>query len=332
MILKLYEYFFVSSSNYSVARLPSGTLEQAVNHPYQHGKRRWGLGRRLEFIDLRLQFDGRINRSDLVEFFAISVPQASADLGHYQALAPANTKYDPRGRVYLAQPEFQPLFGGTAATRYLDEIQRLARQVVEPDESFVGFIPPTGVVATPARAIEADEVAIVVRAIRDRVALRVNYQSMNQATPIHYVISPHAMGFDGLRWHVRAWCHIRNLFRDFAIGRLEVEGPANDVSAMDPSTDISWITSVDVVLIPHPDLSPNQRQVVMRDYGMTDGRLVLPCRQAMLFYTLRHLNLQELKVSEDPARQHVVIQNTDEVARWIKDDRTGGEVAAGTLG
>lgn len=287
----------------------------------QPGKRRWGQDRRLEFIDMRLQFDGRINRSDLIKFFDISMPQASADLGQYQALTPTNMNYDPSGRVYLASLDFKPLYGGTAATRYLDEIQRLARNVIEPGGSFVGFVPPTGIVETPARAIEAAEVAILVQAIRDRMAIRVRYQSMNHPTPAHYVISPHALGFDGLRWHTRAWCHSRNLFRDFAIGRLEIEGPTSDVAAIDPKMDIGWTRFVPVVLVPHPKLSQHQRDVVMHDYGMKQGRLILQCRQAMLFYTLRHLNLEELTVTEDPARQHVVIQNHDEVARWIKDDR-----------
>ena len=45
---------------------------------------RWGQERRLEFIDFRLYWEGRINRSDLIDFFGISVPQASLDLAKYQ--------------------------------------------------------------------------------------------------------------------------------------------------------------------------------------------------------------------------------------------------------
>lgn len=320
-VSKLYACFLYRQVTIRTIKCRQEPKEPVVEPSNQSGKRRWGQDRRLEFIDARLQFDGRINRSDLIKFFDISTPQASADLGRYQTMAPANIRYDPRGRMYIALPEFQPLFGGTAATGYLDEIHRLARKVVEPEESFVGFVPSTGVVATPARAIEAEEVAIIVRAIRDRSSLRIRYQSMNHPAPIQYVISPHALGFDGLRWHVRAWCHTRKLFHDFAIGRLEIEGPEHEITAVDPKLDLGWTTIVGVVLIPHPKLSPHQRKVVIRDYGMNQGRLVLMCQKAMLFYTLRHLNLEELSVMENPARQHVVIQNRDEVARWIQEDR-----------
>lgn len=286
-------------------------------------KPRWGQARRLAFIDLRLQYDGRINRSDLIAFFDISTPQASADFGLYQSLAPDNMAYDSRARVYSVQPGFRPMFGRSAATSYLDEIYRLARGVIEESESFVGFVPPTGVVETPARAIDAIEVATLVQAIRDRTALRVRYQSMDHPTPLSLVLSPHAFGFDGLRWHVRAWCHTRNVFRDFAIARLEVSGVAADAATVGPESDSGWATHIPIVLVPHPKLSPNQRRVVMRDYGMSEGRLVLRCRKAMLFYTLRHLNLESLQVSDHPESQHVVIQNLDDVKRWMIEDRQG---------
>lgn len=286
-------------------------------------KVRWGQTRRLNFIDVRLQYDGRINRSDLMLFFDISAPQASADLGLYQQLAADNLVYDNRQRIYLATPGFEPLSRRSEAARYLNELQRLARGIVEPDESFVGYQPPTGVVVSPSRAIEANEVATLVRAIRDRVALRVRYQSMDVPDPQEWVVSPHALGFDGLRWHARAWCHARHTFRDFAIGRLDVLEPVSGENAVDPALDEGWNTEVVVALVPHPGLTPSQRRVVMRDYGMMDGRSELRCRKAMLFYTLRHLNLESLTTLDVPAQQHVVVENAGEVQQWVHEDRNG---------
>lgn len=286
-------------------------------------KVRWGQNRRLNFIDVRLQYDGRINRSDVMQFFDISAPQASADLGLYQQLAGDNLVYDPRRRIYLATPEFKPITKRSEATRYLNELQRLARGVVERDESFVGYQPSTGVVVSPSRAIEADEVATLLRAIRDRVALCVRYQSMDSPEPQEWVISPHALGFDGLRWHARAWCHARQIFRDFAIGRLDVLEHVFSAKSVDPLLDEGWNNEVTVSLVPHPGLTPSQRSVVMRDYGMVEGHCELRCRKAMLFYTLRHLNLESLVISDLPAQQHVVVENAEEVKQWMLEDRDG---------
>lgn len=284
---------------------------------------RWGQARRLAFIDLRLQYDGRINRKELMAFFDVSAPQASADFGLYQELAKGNMAYDGSAKAYMALPGFEPQFGQASAASYLDELNRLARGVMAREDSFVGYMPPTGIVATPVRKISSSEVAAWVQAIRDKRAMAVEYQSMEHDTPLQLVLTAHAVGFDGLRWHVRAWCHTRMSFRDFAIGRLIVTDEKADAPAVDPDQDTSWNTKVEVILVPHPLLSLSQRKVVMKDYGMFNDRLVLPCRQAMLFYTLRHLNLHPLEPGGDPARQHVVVDNPEQVKQWLKQEREG---------
>lgn len=289
--------------------------------PPQARAPRWGQARRLAFIDLRLQYDGRINRTDLMDFFDVSAPQASADLGLYQEQAKGNMDYDASAKAYLAMPGFKPQYGRASASSYLDELYRLACGVVDRDESFVGFLPPTGIVATPARNISADEVSIWVKAVRDKRTLRVEYQSMEHDSPMNLTLCPHAFGFDGLRWHVRAWCFEREAFRDFAIGRLVVTGEATDTTTMHPSQDLGWTTKIDVLLVPNPNLTDSQQRAVEKDYGMQNGRLILSCRQAMLFYTLRHLNLLALQIDRDAARQHVIVENRMQVKEWLTQER-----------
>ena len=63
---------------------------------------KWGVERRLEFIEFRLFWEGSINRADIVEYFGVSVPQASKDLTLYQERAPGNMEYDTRGKRYVA--------------------------------------------------------------------------------------------------------------------------------------------------------------------------------------------------------------------------------------
>jgi hypothetical protein len=53
----------------------------------------WGVERRLEFIEFRLFWEGRVNRSDLMEVFGVSVNQASTDLNRYLGMAPNNMLY-----------------------------------------------------------------------------------------------------------------------------------------------------------------------------------------------------------------------------------------------
>jgi hypothetical protein len=48
---------------------------------------------------------------------------------------------------------------------------------------------------------------------------------------------------------------------------------------------------VDLVLVPHSDLSAEQQETIKTDYAMRGGKLKLRVRRAMLDYTLAHLRL-----------------------------------------
>ena len=80
---------------------------------------KWGVERRLEFIEFRLYWEGGVNRSDIIEAFDVSVPQASKDLTLYQERAPHNAVYDKSAKRYVASNEFQPCFLKPDAGQYL---------------------------------------------------------------------------------------------------------------------------------------------------------------------------------------------------------------------
>lgn len=68
------------------------------------------LRQRLHFIECMLLHYGTINRSVVMDFFGLSSVQASGDLQHYLALAPANAEYDLGAKTYRRGPTFQRLF------------------------------------------------------------------------------------------------------------------------------------------------------------------------------------------------------------------------------
>src|SRR5277367_3736054 len=84
--------------------------------------RPWGQDRRLEFIEFRLLWDGKINRGEVAEFFDISIQQASLDFARYMFLAPENMKYDRSEKVYRAAEEFRPILIAPDTQRYLNEL------------------------------------------------------------------------------------------------------------------------------------------------------------------------------------------------------------------
>lgn len=275
------------------------------------GAVRWSQERRLQFIDFRLQWEGRINRRDVTEFFNISVPQASADIARYTELAPQNLQYDTSSRTYTATPGFSPYFEATGPRQYLSQLLALERQILTSDQVFLAFRPPMASVPLPSRAIEPKILTLMLQAIAQGGKLQIRYQSITrEEDPVRF-ISPHAFGYDGARWHVRAYCHLREGFRDFVFGRiLSAEPPI--ASSIDPVSDREWHTQVDLVLVPDDSLAPKQRQGVEIDYGMQNGRVTIACRQAMLFYTLRTLNF-ELNGSPRQGERQLIIANLTEI-------------------
>lgn len=67
---------------------------------------RWAQVQRLRFIAHRVETTGRVNRSDLVNKFQISVPQASVDLREFQKCNPGVIEYNPSAKQYaLSLPQ-----------------------------------------------------------------------------------------------------------------------------------------------------------------------------------------------------------------------------------
>ncbi|PKO49081.1 MAG: WYL domain-containing protein [Betaproteobacteria bacterium HGW-Betaproteobacteria-4] len=281
------------------------------------GPIKWVQERRLEFIDFRLRWDGRLNRSDLIDFFGVSTPQASLDIARYSELAPNNLVYDRSARVYLAGLNFKPLFVTGNSSRYLNDLLATACGLVEHQANFIGWHPSVATVPTPGRAMSAATLAALLKAMREGHALRLVYQSMTSPEPSERLLSPHALAHDGFRWHVRAFCHLRHQFRDFVIARiLSITG--TELANVTAEHDEEWLTQVKLVLVPHPGLSEGHRRVIELDYGMDNGEVVLECRQALLFYLLKHLGLEGGGVAR-PEAQQIVLKNAEEVARF----RTG---------
>lgn len=276
----------------------------------------WGQERRLQFIDFRLRWESRINRGDLSQHFGVSTPQASLDIARYLELAPGNLDYDRSSKTYVASPTFSSVYPQrSSGRRYLAELLATKNGIVEQSASFIGSAPMVDWAPTPGRTINEPTLEAIVKAIREKLAVQVRYQSMTSLEESVRVLSPHALGNDGFRWHVRAYCHKRQRFADFVLARI-LEIGRFETSEIDPVNDTQWQTLLLLVLEPNPDLPPAKKRVIELDYGMENGQAQLPCRQAFLYYTLKRLGL-EAREPANPIVQQIVLKNRSEVQPYI---------------
>jgi len=270
---------------------------------------RWSIAQRLEFIEFRLVWEGRINRSDVAERFGITVQQATGDLQLYEKLAPRNIVYDRNAKTFVPGRDFEPFFLKPLADRQLLQLAAIANGLVTPDETWFTGLPPVGAVPVPQRHVSTLTMLRVLEAIRTRSVIEIEYQSVKRADAIHRSIAPHALAHDGMRWHARAWCPKNRRFRDFVLSRIHSTG-AMSRAIVDPALDLEWQTMVEIVLGPNPGLGEGARRSLVKEYDMTRGRLRLPTRVALAFYTRQHLNL-DLDLA--PERQQLVLMNKEEV-------------------
>jgi predicted DNA-binding transcriptional regulator YafY len=118
------------------------------------------------------------------------------------------------------------------------------------------------------------------------------------------------VGTDGLRWHVRAFCHIDDKYKDFIISRCS-ETRAAEVPRKQIPSDWLWNETTVVELMPNPRLSPSQRQVIALDFGMESEQVAITIRKAMLYYFWKRLRLDVAETSDNPSENPVVIKNKD---------------------
>ena len=140
---------------------------------------RWGVERRLEFVEFRLFWEGGVNRSDIVDEFGVSVPQASKDLALYQEQALDNIVYDRSEKRYFASDAFRPKFIQLDAAAYLD---RLAPSRLAAGTNVDGRAHGTLVadrLPIPQRRIASNALRSLLAAVRGNRSIEIFYQSMN---------------------------------------------------------------------------------------------------------------------------------------------------------
>jgi len=266
---------------------------------------RWSVEQRVAFAAGRLYWDGTINREDLMRRFGVSANQATADLARLKETYPDGFRYDTVGKRYRAEAGFLP--AGADPASLLRELRLIAEGHLGADESVLAAPPPLVIAEFPERAANAPVLRGLLGAIRDRHAVAARYVSFQRPGETLRVLSPHALVFDGFRWHVRAHDAGDDRFKDFLIARLS---RLKDAGAWrrGPEQDEAWNRTVTLVIVPHPKLDAHQRRVIARDYGMdARQRLRLAVREAVLFYVKRRFGLVEGHETRSPREQHIVL-------------------------
>jgi len=275
---------------------------------------RWGVQQRLEYIEFKLYWEGKINRKDIMDTFNVSVPQASSDIRKYLEAAPDNMYYDKKNKYYLPTKNFKAKFNLPNANSYLSNL--LLYSFHSEENSFIDMPSVHATIPVINRGVDAEILRIVLKGIRENKAIQINYQSLSRQSPAWRWICPHALAFDGFRWHTRAFCKLREQFLDFNLGRIIRIKNEKD-SDIDSSDDTLWHTQTKLVIAPHPKLTKDQKKIIERDYCMKNAKIEIPIKAALVNYALFRFRLEEGHEKKNPKHQNIVLLNYEEIKPFL---------------
>ena len=247
---------------------------------------------RLQFVEDRLFWVGRVGSADVRRRFDVSKAQAAQDIARYREIQPAPIFYEPRLKAFVPAIDFAPLYGPQSLGRFL----RLAEQ----DGFAGGDVVDVALLEPPSRLIDVRITQILVRAILGAEEVEVDYVSISSGLKRRW-LAPHALGSDGMRVHLRAYDYGADRFADFVLGRIQaVHG--RRPRAADIGADRDWLDTVRLELVPNPRLPADRQEAIRRDFDFKGDVLAYPVRRAMLIYVntrlLLHSELSEMPHAE----------------------------------
>ena len=281
---------------------------------------RWDLALRYRLIETVAWWEGRLTTGHLIQSFGISRQQASKDINTYiNEHAPRNLTYDKQRKGYVPSKQFKPLFIDDSASAYLHLLYQNNERAPHIDGLALAYA-HTKVLEVPDRPIRPEILRPLLAACRDGLRLEIEYVSLNTPNVEIRLIAPHTLVYSGMRWHVRAYCEKNRQYRDFVLSRLRGDPDLLDASENTRELDEDWNTEVPIIFTPDSRLNAAQQCIIETDFGMTEGKLVVSSRKALVKYVLARYQVDPRNQATNPEAQQIVVSNIKELRPWLMHD------------
>lgn len=251
----------------------------------------WDQTLRFRLLEIVLQWEGRLTTNHLCNAFNIGRQQASKDINRYIGeFSPTGLEYDRKLKGYKPTVDFKPQFSQGSVNEYLHLLHQDKAQTSTLSLMDLRY-GHTEVLDVPLRHVDPQIVRGLVQAARNQLRVDVDYASLSSEIVSGRNIVPHTLIYDGIRWHVRAYCEKRGEYLDFVMSRFRGVPDLLDGSPHGREQDVEWNTQVEVVVIPNPYLTPEQQAIIAMDYAMQDGQLRFTRRIPLVHYALDRMQV-----------------------------------------
>ncbi|MCP4105892.1 MAG: WYL domain-containing protein [Desulfobacteraceae bacterium] len=141
--------------------------------------------------------------------------------------------------------------------------------------------------------LKLETIQTVLSALRRCQVVTIDYRQKDLETGSVTVrsISPNHLVFADNRYHIRAYCHLRNHFLDFVLSRILHAEISSDIEWVSSRDDKGWNETASLYLRPNPELPESVRYATLRGYESEDepGFRIVECKKALAFYIKRKL-------------------------------------------
>lgn len=237
---------------------------------------------RLRNLETLFIWEGALDNSRIREVFGLQPVQASRLVTSFiSEHGDGVMRVTPHAPV-TATPEFKPAHESCGADDYLRLVESVRPSDMAP---FVMDVRHDLSPVSPAIF------SVMVQACRNKAGVDVFYRSMSAPDGVVRRIFPHSLVRAARRWHVRAWCELRQAFRDFALGRVATAFLAEAETPMGIQQDREWSEFVRLVVVPHPALTSAQQSLVRHEYLGGEKSKTLEVKQALAGYVIQDMRI-----------------------------------------
>lgn len=265
--------------------------------------------KRFIFVELMMIWEGRINATHISDQFELGKKLAALVIQKYKELYPENIAYEASTESYVPTENMVAQFTSGSLQEYVN--------LIAAGESITQL-------AMPTRNVNPVVVRPILQAIREQRRLSIAYASVTHPEFASRVIQPHNIVFDGLRWHVRAFCENNQGYRDFVLSRFDANASSELLDAADhfDLQDELWQTLLEVEIMPDPRLDENRTRIIALDYDMQSVGTpeqpsyvkTMQVRAALLMYLINRLGLNQYH-SKPEAQQIILSPNCQQTLK-----------------
>ena len=261
--------------------------------------------RRMRDLEVLLRWEGELVNARLRAVFGVQTVQASRLLATFLAEHGQSVLRNSPHSPVLPTKNFRPKLAGASPDEYLRLVEGAGPADVAPfvEDLRMDFAP-----------VSAAIFAAVTQACLKQIGLRVLYRSLTNPKGSERLMFPHALVRAARRWHVRAWCALRQEFRDFALGRISSAVLERTVETVDPGLDTDWASVAKLVVVAHPGLNAEQAALLRDEYLGGDSSRVISVRRSLVSYTVQDLRLAVDTTRQTPPEFQLALENAADFA------------------